>query len=120
MRGQEPLIAMRRAGKVPRSVWFCFDGDGWRIWPASAYRRGGVAAEVLIEPADNIDRLDLRFVVGLQCRVQGNDAAKVRKVHAACAKAGAARVLSVVMAANERGVERVADMLDTAGVLVGA
>lgn len=125
MRGHQPLVAMRQAGAVPRSVWFSFDGDWWRSWPAAigtAWKRfpeGAGSAEVLIEPGDSIPRLDLRFAVGLRCWVQGNDAQRVHQLHQALQDAGADRVLSVVMQPDAKGVERTVEMLDTAGILVG-
>lgn len=117
MRGHVPVIAMRQAGAVPRSVWFAFDGDGWRWWPESIARDGGVAAEVLVEPDDSPARLDLRFAVGLLCHVQGADERRVRQLHDALVEAGAARVVSTVMAVDERGVERTTAVLDTLGEL---
>jgi hypothetical protein len=117
MRGHEHILALRKAGAVPRSVWFAFDGDGWRWWPWSTGRAGGVAAEVLIEPDDSPARLDLRFVVGLLCHVQGRDERRVHRLHSALSDAGAARVLSTVMVNDECGVERAASIVDTAGAL---
>lgn len=114
MRGHLPLIAMRQAGAVPRSVWFAFDGDGWRHWPSSIARPGGVAAEVLVEPYDSIPLLDLRFVVGLLVHVQGDDAKRVRQLHEACRAAKAARVIATVMQPDARGAQRSVEVLDTA------
>lgn len=126
MKGHEPLIAMRRQGKVPQSVWFGFDGDGWKAWAGSIglswrqYPQGTVCAEVMVEPADVVERLDLRFVVGIRCWVQGDDADRVKRLHKACAEAGADRVLSIVLKRDPRGVDLVGEMLDTAGHFVGA
>lgn len=95
MRGHEPLIAMRKAGKLPASVWFEVDsGEAWRNWPQYlgvnwARFPGKIgSADVLIEPDDSIPRLDLRFVVGMTVHVQGVDANRVGQLHYACREAG--------------------------------
>lgn len=127
MRGHEPLIAMRRAGVTPQSVWFDLDGgDAWKTWSAgmaTRWKRFPDAvgnAEILVEAGDSIPRLDLRFVVGLQAWVGGSDERRVRQLHEACVEAGASRVLSTVFRRDEKGMPRTALMLDTAGHFEGA
>lgn len=123
MKGHEPLIAMRREGRTVGAVWFAFDGESWRYWPAMLsvkwrrYPEAPSNAEVLIEPADTPARLDLRFVVGLRCWVQGDDAQRVRALHQACQQAGASRVLSAIFARDARGNPKTVEMLDTEGQL---
>lgn len=128
MKGHEPLIAMRRQGFVPSAVWLDLDPSNcWRTWPQFL---GGIewkrfpastgAAHVQVEPGDSIPRLDLRFVVGLTCWVQGSDAHRVHLLHQACDDAGAKRVLSTVMVRDARGNPRAVSMHDTAGLFEGA
>lgn len=126
MKGHEPLIELRRKGLAVQSVWFAFDGESWRYWPASlgvAWRQfpeSTGTADVLIEPADVIHRLDLRFAVGLRCWVHGPDGERVRELHEALAKAKAKRVLSWSTKTDARGNTKAVDFLDTAGLMVGA
>lgn len=95
MKGHEPIIAMRQRGRVPAAVrlHLCADlpASLWRDWPTFT-----TTAQVHIADADNLRRLDLRFVVGLLVWVDGDDAARVVAVEAAVKAAGAARVLAAV------------------------
>lgn len=127
MKGHEPLIAMRRQGFVPGSVWLDLDPSNyWRTWPqflGVEWRKypGSVGtAHVQVETGDSIPRLDLRFVVGLTCWVQGSDSYRVAQLHQACTDAGAKRVLSALMARDDRGQPHCAALFDTAGVFGGA
>lgn len=122
MRGHQPLVAMRKAGKLPASVWFEVDsGEAWRNWPQYlginwARFPGKIgSADVLIEPDDSIPRLDLRFVVGMTVHAQGVDARRVHQLHDACVQAGAKRVLSSVMTPDERVNPRLTALIDSAG-----
>ena len=126
MKGHLPLLAMRRAGKVPAAVWLSLDpDDSWRDWPQNlglSWRKfpdAGGSAHILVEPHDNIRVLDLRFLVGLTAWVHGSDAGRVEELHAACAAAGAKRVLSALSEPGPRGEPRIAAMFDTAGVFEG-
>ncbi len=127
MRGHEPLLAMRRSGAVPQSVWLDLDpSDAWRNWPQMLgvqwreHPNAVGSAHVQIDADDSIARLDLRFLVGLTVWGQGTDAHRVEMLHRACAEAGAKRVLSSVMQPDTRGQLRCVAMLDTAGVFQGA
>lgn len=122
MRGHEPLLAMRRKGLKPAGVWFALEADeGHRSWPQSLgieWRRWPNStghATVQIDPADSIGLLDLRFVVGLTAWVQGEDRARVERLHQACQDFGAARVLSCVMGTNHRGQPKLLASFDTDG-----
>lgn len=63
-RGAKALIAMRQSGRKPvRPVWVSygqFREPDWDRWAHSQF-----APELVVLPADPIDRLDLRCVVGL-------------------------------------------------------
>lgn len=117
MRGHEPLIALRRRGQAPASVWFNVGpADAmWRDWHVGSISG---AARIWVQPADSVPLLDLRFVVGLQCWVDGNDARRVLQLHEACVQAKASRVLTAVHGRDSRGQPTVVRMLDTAGLCV--
>lgn len=124
MRGHEPLIAMRKRGATPQSVWFDLDGgDAWKTWPAAMATRwrnhpeAVGSAEIMVEAGDAIPRLDLRFVVGMQVRVMGADLKRVRQLARACADAGAKRVLGVGYEPDHKGNPHAALLLDSAGQL---
>lgn len=96
MRGHQPLIDMRRAGKAPRSVFvdaFEDHSQAWRDWPTV----NPAAPQIEILPTEMLSGLDLRFVVGLIVILTGHDAARVAKVREACFEAGATRVVSAVL-----------------------
>jgi len=63
-RGAAPLIAMRKAGRVPdASVWINY-GDfrepDWHRWANTMH-----SPEIVVHPSDPVDRLDFRCVVKL-------------------------------------------------------
>lgn len=129
MRGHEPLIAMRRAGRIPGAVWLSLDPDpleSWRNWPEylglqwKRFPDAVGSAHVQVEPGESIASLDLRFLVGLPCWVHGTDERRVERLHQACADAGAKRVLSTTQQPDSRGVLRTVAMFDTAGIFEGA
>lgn len=96
MRGHEPILALRRRGLRPSSVWLS-DAPLPRPLPCGtrldwwAFREPG-PAEVCIEPADNPQRLDLRFLFGLPVHVLLDDPERMRALVDAAQRAGAARV----------------------------
>jgi hypothetical protein len=95
MRGQEQLIAMRKAGKKPRSVQIFVGHDPseeWRDWHEVCARH----AEIEIADDDFLSSLDLRFVVGLAVFVFGACHRRVKAIHDACVGQGAERVVSGV------------------------
>jgi hypothetical protein len=93
MIGHEPLIAMRRKGRVPQRVYVetraCLDRRLAREWPEVSPQ----SAFVLVDPEESVVRLDLRCLVGLPVEVDGLDSQRVHEVFAACVKAGASRVI---------------------------
>jgi hypothetical protein len=112
MIGHEPLIGIRRRGKVPRLVWLSLDDDPCqqaRDWPA-----WGPHAVVSIQPHDSIALLDLRFLVSLNCIVNGDDSRRVYALHEACLAAGAKRVISHVLRPERFGEFGIVDQRDSA------
>jgi hypothetical protein len=93
MRGHEPLLAMRRGGRRPLHVTFTAGptvtgSDHWSRVPELL-----PFPEVSVEDRDNLDALDLRFVVGLPVLVDiGPDVERMKRLVLACEAAGAARV----------------------------
>lgn len=85
MRGHEPILAMRKAGRRPAIVFlndFPCDTD-WSEW--------GDHATVCV--ADEVpEALDLRFVVGLTVSILGDTIERVKRLAQACKDAGASTV----------------------------
>ena len=93
MRGHLPLIALRRRGMRPSSVWLSLDlpdpsAADWHLWSKTA--------AIDIDKADGIGSLDLRFVVGMQVHIQGLNADRCLALHQACMDANASRVVTHV------------------------
>ncbi len=110
MRGHEPIITMRRNGRKPATVYLetSMWAPEWADWP----RTDQVDARVHIEARDSIERLDLRFVIGCQVRIDGNDQPRVRDLFAAARDHGAERVIAHVMQAR-RDTFDIVEILDT-------
>ncbi len=97
MRGHEPLIAMRRKGLVPSCAFINVDDDDcplqmWRGWD----REQPAIAQLMVERADAIERMDLRCLVGMKVHIHGEDEERVRKVFEACIAAKASQVYAAV------------------------
>lgn len=95
MRGHEPLKAMRRQGMRPGAIFIDFgdEADGWwKLWPDECPGR----AHVEIGEHDMVSSLDLRFCVGMQVLVQGDNSRRVMAVANACIAADATSVMAVV------------------------
>jgi hypothetical protein len=112
MRGHEALIAMRLAGKKPRSVSIMlFPAQEWVArWnehPATV----GDATVVLDEKDQAMPaRLDLRFLVGLgPVIVNGPDADITTKVGDACMGAGASHVVVAYYGENPEHLIRLTE-----------
>lgn len=85
MRGQDQLIAMRKAGKRPAIV---FINDypcqtDWADW--------GDHATVCVD-GDQLSSLDLRFVVGMTVSVSSLSEARAKRIAEICKQAGARTV----------------------------
>lgn len=111
MRGQDAILAARRAGSKPESIQLL----------TQPYPRGlpswSVPADwVFIEPGDAVRGLDLRFVVGCMVLVDGDDDSRVRSVIDAAKKAGATRVIGHVVAARGESFDLI-EIIDTDGVM---
>lgn len=97
MIGHEPLIRMRIARKRPKSVWVWVGMDKGS-WAARWHLYSDLWAfpEVVIEPTDQILTLDLRFLVGLQVHLGGDDTNRLVEAHIACMKAGVSDVFTLI------------------------
>ena len=95
MRGHEQLIALRKAGKAPRTVQIFAGFDHSKAW-LDWHEIGPRHAEVEIADDEFLSGLDLRFVVGLRVILVGGNERRVRSIHAACEAIGAKRVVSAV------------------------
>lgn len=102
MTGHEPLIAMRRAGRVPVSVVMTFDP---RLCPIDWTKVNRSVAYVAVDNAKAPCRLDLRFLVGLPVIVIGDVGDRVRELTAAAVKAGAERVVASLFEREFPGAE---------------
>lgn len=116
MIGHAALIAMRRKGRAP--AWVEIETDEVtdrrlaREWPAVLPG----CAQLIVNPAETLARLDLRCLLELQVRVQGSDPERVEAVVSAAIEAGARRVLGSVFRPARGGFE-VARMTDTEGTM---
>ena len=114
MRGHLPLVAMRRRGFKPDCCWLT-DLDVLELYRDWHLARNGTPW-VLIEPGESLERLDLRFLVGLQVFVSIDDPERMRAVVEACRTAGAARAIGfATLPEGGKGADGLA-MADTAGV----
>lgn len=123
MYGHESLIEFRKAGVIPDGVWIDAGPVGaldpaqdWAKWVETQTH-----ARIQIEPHDRVPRLDLRCVRGMQCRIDGEDTARVREVRDACIAAGAKRVIAAVLRRigyGEWQSFQMTECTDTEGVIV--
>lgn len=117
MRGHLPIVAMRRQHRRPGMV--SFNVGPTTDWLADHWQEtAGLPPHVLVEPTDAIDRLDLRFVVGLLVDVSGHvdHRDRVLRIYEACVRAGASRVIGAIHQPKAGGLDPV-EYLDTDGVL---
>jgi hypothetical protein len=77
MRGHEPIKAMRRRGVRPRAVFIDLVRDH-SDWPSGWANECPQRAHVEILDDELLSGLDLRFCVGMQALVQGEDALRLR------------------------------------------
>jgi hypothetical protein len=102
MDGQTALTNLRRDGRVP-SVGVVIHVSPLRLWAGwTEPEQIGAMHAMSVEPGENIDRLDLRCVVGLKVFVSDDPHASeeraVRAVCAACVAAGAKVVIGATHA----------------------
>lgn len=95
MRGQQLLIAERKAGRSPSRVWIDTDRDMLKCW-ADWNRVTPGEAHLQIDPQDRPELIDLRCIVGLTVLVEGVNAIRVAAVAKACKEHQAGRVLAIV------------------------
>lgn len=99
MRGQEQLIAMRRARKAPRFV-FINDFDCQTDW----FETGDHAT--LCTSGDDIALLDLRCLVGLRVSVSSPSEARAKALLDACKRSGAAVVAACHVQSDRHAVDQ--------------
>lgn len=91
MRGHEDLIRLRKAGKKPAGLVYV---DDYPVLPKHTHWLKSGAIPSICTHGDDVGSLDLRFLVGLQVNVTGDNAKRVRSIAMACQKAGAEIVLA--------------------------
>lgn len=122
MRGHQQLIQMRLGGVVPAYGVEVETGPTSSGWPeqwAALHAKHGVhspKAYVHISPVDRLERIDLRWVVGIEARVEGTDAARVEAVMEALTGAGASRVIGIVFMPRPGGETEAVEIIDSKGV----
>jgi len=115
MRGHEPLIAMRLRGRKPASVWV-WDRDDFGMSKAWHQRAESQAKPlVLIEPAENLQRLDLRFAVGLTVFIDTEQPERMQAMVDAFHAAGAHRVVGISSRPSSHPTSEDLVMVDTRG-----
>lgn len=94
MKGHHALIAMRLRGRHPKAVFIEPDEDIGGISKHWQEHGTGIATLVL-EPGENIGRLDLRCVMGLRVHLHTTTEQRITALVAACLEAGAAQVIGI-------------------------
>lgn len=113
MRGHEALIAMRLAGKKPRSVSIMlFPAQEWVTrWNEHPATVGD--ATVVLDEKDKAmtSRIDLRFLIGLgPVIVHGPDSEVTTEVGHACMAAGASHVVVAYHGENPEHLNRIVEL----------
>jgi hypothetical protein len=94
VRGHDEVIALRRRGLRPPTVWIA---DG-RYMPDKfwCYLRdcGELGDQVELDATDQPGRADLRWAIGLTVNLCGSDELRIGRFARAFADAGAARVIA--------------------------
>jgi hypothetical protein len=114
MRGHEPIIALRQRDQKPSDFVEVLMQPFPRRqdWAQREFCRG----RVFVEPSDAIDRLDLRFLVGCDVMVDGEDAERIQRLYAALQRHKARRVIANCGRVVD-GVGRLDFILDTQELL---
>lgn len=119
MRGHEAVLAMRRVGATPASVWIDDTGGPYTSvsHPRNGWQLNSARANVEVLEDENPLRLDLRFCVGLTVHAQCNDPKRLASLEARAMECGASRVVGSVFGGEGRR-RRVVRMTDTEGKFV--
>jgi 2-keto-3-deoxy-L-rhamnonate aldolase RhmA len=96
MRGHEKLIEMRREGLRPVGGIYLDTNPSNDYWSRHWTEHSMSTAFVDIEPRENIEKLDIRFVTGLDVVVVGENESRVMRIGLKVFDAGAAKVLAIV------------------------
>jgi len=106
MRGQQPLVEMRRQGARPEMVFIDTDAPEQALpWWAQWQECQPGLCEIDVTKSDPLNRLDFRALVGLNVYVHGMDPKRVRVVAASVIEAKAKRVIAACMKRIEYGGE---------------
>ncbi len=94
MRGHEHLIAMRLAGAAPLSIEIRDEPPGWMAseWVQHCPR----FAQIAIDPAEHLEALDLRCVVGLPVQVASSNAKRLGQLLRRVKREKPARILGLL------------------------
>lgn len=92
MRGHSHLLYLRRNGRCPVGGVMVDTTARGTTWSGDWSRMGMSMAFVDIKPSDSLH--DLRFAIGLEVQVSGDDEKRVGEVAKAFIAAGAARVVA--------------------------
>ena len=121
MKGHDHILTLRKGGKAPPVVFVDTEADD-RLGLSKCWPSHGMHAQVWIEPADAISRLDLRWCIGLRVLLDGSNPERVKEADEALQKAGAARVIAHTYRVTRPGEEprlETVSITDTAGAADG-
>jgi hypothetical protein len=86
VRGHENLIALRKRGMKPNGmVWMC----DYPVKPEVMDWIGEHMNPTVCVDGDDLESLDLRFLIGMPVNVTGDDKLRVRRLSVLAVKAGA-------------------------------
>lgn len=119
MHGQQKLVELRLRGHAPSMVWIDMDPHNIIDQAKDWFDFEKSTAHVQFDVGDKVSRLDLRFVRGLSCFVEGPTKTGVHELRDKCIELGATRVIASVMERHGSGdfvSYQCTDMTDTKGV----
>ena len=91
MRGHEDLIRLRESGVKPTGMVYVDDYkvmDKWVKWLSEK------TMVTICTHGDDVQSLDMRFLVGMAVNVSGDDIDRVKALSVACKRAGASVVFA--------------------------
>jgi hypothetical protein len=91
MRGHEQIIQIRKSGIKPSGLVFI---DDYPVKPVFLDWLQHQSMPTVCVHGDDIDALDMRFLVGLTVQVSGDDLMRVKRLAGACKRAGASAVFA--------------------------